>query len=72
MITTAHVHKSGVIFHIFQRAFKLTNIKELPPKPRMTKIASRGRGREGPALTLWRPVEQSDIKGLKVHCHAIQ
>ena len=36
VITTAHAHKSGVIFHIFQ---DLSN-KNLRPK--MTKIASRG------------------------------
>ena len=46
MITTAHAHKSGVIFHIFPRAFKKKKIKALRPK--MTKIASRG---GGPALT---------------------
>ena len=44
MITTAHAHKSGVIFHFFPRAFKQKKIKALRPK--MTKIASRG----GPAL----------------------
>ena len=38
--TTAHTHKSGVIFHIFPRAFKQRKIKDLPLK--MTKIASRG------------------------------
>ena len=46
MITTAHAHKSGVIFHFFPRAFKQKKkIKALRPK--MTKIASRG---GGPAL----------------------
>ena len=41
--TTAHAHKSGVIFHIFPRAFKQKKkIKALWPK--MTKIASRGWG----------------------------
>ena len=40
VITTAHAHKSGVIFHIFPRAFKQKKIKALWPK--MTKIASRG------------------------------
>ena len=45
MITTAHAHKSGVIFHFFPRPFKQKKIKALRPK--MTKIASRG----GPALT---------------------
>ena len=50
MITTAHAHKSGVIFHIFPRAFKQKKIKALRPK--MTKIASRprGGGGGGPAL----------------------
>ena len=41
VITTANAHKSGVIFHIFPRAFKQTKkIKAL--RPNMTKIASRG------------------------------
>ena len=40
MITTAHAHKSGVIFHFFPRPFKQKKIKALRPK--MTKIASRG------------------------------
>ena len=40
VITTAHAHKSGVIFHFFPRAFKPKKIKALRPK--MTKIASRG------------------------------
>ena len=44
VITTAHAHKSGVIFHFFPRAFKQKKIKALRPK--MTKIASKG----GPAL----------------------
>ena len=39
-MTTAHAHKSGVIFHFFPRAFKQKKIKALRPK--MTKIASRG------------------------------
>ena len=47
VITTAHAHKSGVIFHFFPRAFKQEKINALRPK--MTKIASRGGG--GPALT---------------------
>ena len=47
VITTAHAHKSGVIFHFFPRAFKQKKIKALRPK--MTKIASRGGG-GGPAL----------------------
>ena len=47
MITTAHAHKSGVIFHCFPRAFKQKKIKALRPK--MTKIASRG----GPALIFY-------------------
>ena len=46
VFTTAHAHKSGVIFHFFPRAFKQKKIKALRPK--MTKIASRGGG--GPAL----------------------
>ena len=46
MITTAHAHKSGVIFHLFPRAFKQKKIQALRPK--MTKIALRGGG--GPAL----------------------
>ena len=45
VITTAHAHQSGVIFHFFPRAFKQKKIKALRPK--MTKIASRG----GPALS---------------------
>ena len=41
VITTAHAHKSGVIFHFFPRAFKQKKkIKALRPK--MTKIASKG------------------------------
>ena len=48
VITTAHAHKSGVIFHFFPRAFKQKKIKALRPK--MTKIASRGGG--GPALMI--------------------
>ena len=40
VIITAHAHKSGVIFHIFPRAFKPKKNKALRPK--MTKIASRG------------------------------
>ena len=44
MITTAHAHKSGVIFHFFQELSNKKKIKALRPK--MTKIASRG----GPAL----------------------
>ena len=44
VITTAHAHKSGVIFHFFPRPFKQKKIKALRPK--MTKIASKG----GPAL----------------------
>ena len=44
VITTAHAHKSGVIFHFFQELSNKKKIKDLRPK--MTKIASRG-----PALT---------------------
>ena len=45
VITTAHAHKSGVIFHIqFSRAVKQKKIKALRPK--MTKIPQGG----GPAL----------------------
>ena len=40
VITTAHAHKSGVIFYFLPRAFKQKKIKALRPK--MTKIASRG------------------------------
>ena len=41
MITTAHAHKSGVIFYIFPRAFnQKKKINALRPK--MTKIASGG------------------------------
>ena len=40
VITTAHAHKSGVIFHFLPRAFKQKQNKALRPK--MTKIASRG------------------------------
>ena len=43
VITTAHAHKSGVIFHIFPRAFK-QNKKNKALRPKMTKIASRGGG----------------------------
>ena len=39
MITTAHAHKSGVIFHIFQ---ELSNKKLKALRPKMTKIALRG------------------------------
>ena len=39
VITTAHAHKSGVIFHFF-KSFQTKKIKALRPK--MTKIASRG------------------------------
>ena len=46
VINTAHAHKSGVIFHLFSRAFKQKKIKALRPK--MTKKASR----EGPALNV--------------------
>ena len=45
MITTAHAHKSGVIFHFFPRAFKQKKNKALRPK--MTKIASKGGGGGG-------------------------
>ena len=38
-MTTAHAHKSGVIFHIFSRAFKK---KITVLRPKMTEIASRG------------------------------
>ena len=49
VITTVHVHKSGVIFHIFPRPSKQNNFKKLRPK--MTKIAWRG-----PALkSMWPP-----------------
>ena len=40
MITSAHAHESGVIFHIFPRPFKQKKIKALRPK--ITKLASRG------------------------------
>ena len=40
VITAAHAHKSGVIFHIFFRSFQTKKIKA--PRPKMTKIASRG------------------------------
>ena len=50
-MTTAHAHKSGVIFHFFQElSNKTKKIKALRPK--MTKIASRGGGGGGPALIL--------------------
>ena len=45
VITTAHAHKSGVIFHIFSRAFKQKKFKALRPK--MTKIASGAGGGGG-------------------------
>ena len=52
VITTAHAHKSGVIFHFFPRAFKQKKIKALRPK--MTKIASRGPVKAGPlCLSFW-------------------
>ena len=34
VITTAHAHKSGVIFHIFPRSFKQKTIKALSLKDR--------------------------------------
>ena len=40
VITTAHAHKSGVIFHILPRPFEQKRGKKLRPK--MTEIASRG------------------------------
>ena len=43
MITTAHAHKRGVIFHIFPPAFKQKK-KNKALRPKMTKIASRGGG----------------------------
>ena len=49
VITTPHAHKSGVIFHIFPRAFK-QNKKIKALRPKMTEIAPRGGG--GPALSL--------------------
>ena len=45
VITTAHAHKSGVIFHFFQ---ELSNKKIKALRPKMTKIASRG-----PGMTPW-------------------
>ena len=48
MITIAHAHKSGVIFHFFQ---ELSNNKKKALRPKMTKIASRGGG-EGPAILI--------------------
>ena len=44
VITTAHAHKSGVIFHFFPRAFKQKKNKALRPK--MTFNSLKG----GPAL----------------------
>ena len=41
VITTAHTHKSGVIFHIFPRAFKQKK-KIQALRPKMTKVTSRG------------------------------
>ena len=66
MITTAHAHKSGVIFHFFPRAFKQKKIKALRPK--MTKIASRG---GGPALSWRLPGKWHASLGKSVHffCH---
>ena len=55
MITTAHAHKSGVILHIFPRAFKQKIFKAVRPK--MTKIASRGGG----------PVKTRDFSGAFVY-----
>ena len=43
MITTAHAHKSGFIFHIFPKDFKQKK-KIKAPRPKMTKIASMGGG----------------------------
>ena len=40
VIITAHAHKSGVSFHIFQDLSNKNKFKKLRPK--MTKIASRG------------------------------
>ena len=50
VITTAHAHKSGAIFHFFQELSNKKKIKALRPK--MTKIASEG---GGPALrfSIW-------------------
>ena len=45
-MTTAHAHKSGVIFHFFSKTFQ-TKKKIKALRPKMTKIASRG-----PALTI--------------------
>ena len=51
VITTAHAHKSGVIFHFFSKSFqKKKKIKAIRPKT--TKIASKG---GGPALKLYKP-----------------
>ena len=41
VITTAHEHKSGVIFHIFPRLFKQKKLRSCM-WPKMTKIPSRG------------------------------
>ena len=41
VITTAHAHKSHVIFHFFSKSFQ-TKQKIKPLRPKMTKIASMG------------------------------
>ena len=57
VISTAHAHKSGVIFSFFPRAFK-QKIKALRPK--MTKIASRGYLQGGISLQQRRPKAPTD------------
>ena len=42
VITTAHAHQSGVIFHFFPRAFTNKKKKFKALQPKMTKLASRG------------------------------
>ena len=65
VITTAHAHKSGVIFHFFPRACKQKKIKALRLK--MTKIASRG----GPALRwgLWQILVKNHFSAYRIWVH---
>ena len=53
VITTAHAHRSSVIFHIFPRAFKQQQKKITELRPKMTELASKGGGGGGgPALII--------------------
>ena len=50
VITTAHAHKSGVIFHIFPRAFKQTKKLRLYDQRWLNSIKGLRGGGGGPAL----------------------